>query len=384
MKVFIWCPLISEVGTTYTVLNTSAAFKKFSKSKIQNSVINVAEEWTRYKKNLDSFSTNLIDLKTKLDFKKLPKNSFIKSRFTYLVIFFFSILKLHRLLKKEQPDFLIIHILTPIPLLLLLFNKYNTKFILRISGYPHISFLRGFLWKLVSKKIYRVLSPSKNTKKLLINKKIFLDEKIQIIFEPIINLELIKKKSEYLPNDIFKNKNNYVISIGRLTKQKNFKFLINSFDKILEHIPNLKLIICGVGEEQNSLKLMIKKKGREKNIILAGYVQNIYYALKNSKFFVLTSEWEDPGFVIIESMFCNKIVLSSNCESGPLEIISHKDTGYLFEKNNTQDFINNFIEINNLIDNNSKNITKMKIKAKRKTLNYSLFRHYSILKNTFN
>ncbi len=384
MKVFIWCPLISEVGTTYTVLNTSAAFKKFSKSKIQNYIINVAEEWTRYKKNLDSFSTNLIDLKTKLDFKKLPKNSFIKSRFTYLVIFFFSILKLHRLLKKEQPDFLIIHILTPIPLLLLLFNKYNTKFILRISGYPHISFLRGFLWKLVSKKIYRVLSPSKNTKKLLIDKKIFLDEKIQIIFEPIINLELIKKKSEYLPNDIFKNKNNYVISIGRLTKQKNFKFLINSFDKILEHIPNLKLIICGVGEEQNSLKLMIKKKGREKNIILAGYVQNIYYALKNSKFFVLTSEWEDPGFVIVESMFCNKIVLSSNCESGPLEIISHKDNGYLFEKNNTQDFIKNFIEINNLIDNNSKNITKMKIKAKRKTLNYSLFRHYSILKNTFN
>ncbi len=384
MKVFIWCPLISEVGTTYTVLNTLAAFKKFSKSKIQNSVINVAEEWTRYKKNLDSFSTNLIDLKTKLDFKKLPKNSFIKSRFTYLVIFFFSILKLHRLLKKEQPDFLIIHILTPIPLFLLLFNKYNTKFILRISGYPHISFLRGFLWKLVSKKIYRVLSPSKNTKKLLINKKIFLDEKIQIIFEPIINLELIKKKSEYLPNNIFKNKNNYVISIGRLTKQKNFKFLINSFDKILEHIPNLKLIICGVGEEQNSLKLMIKKKGRKKNIILAGYVQNIFYALKNSKFFVLTSEWEDPGFVIIESMFCNKIVLSSNCESGPLEIISHKDNGYLFEKNNTQDFINNFIEINNLIDNNSKNITKMKIKAKRKTLNYSLFRHYSILKNTFN
>ena len=49
-----------------------------------------------------------------------------------------------------------------------------------------------------------------------------------------------------------------------------------------------------------------------------------------------------------------------------------------------KDFINNFIEINNLIDNNSKNITKMKISAKRKTLNYSLFRHYSILNKTFN
>ena len=384
MKVFIWCPLISEVGTTYTILNTSDAFNKFSKSKIQNSVINVAEEWTKYKKNLDSFNTKLIDLKTKLDFKKLPKNSFIKSRLTYLIIFFFSIFKLHKLLKKEQPDFLMVHILTPIPLLLLLFFKYKTKFILRISGYPHIGFLRGFLWKLISKKIHKVLSPTKNTKELLTNKKIFPDDKIQIIFEPIINLDLIKKKSHSLPNDFFENQNNYVISIGRLTKQKNFKFLINSFDKVLEHIPNLKLIICGVGEEQNSLKSLIRNKGREKNIILAGYVQNIYYALKNSKFFVLTSEWEDPGFVIIESMYCNKIVLSSNCESGPLEIISHKDNGYLFEKNNTQDFINNFIEINSLIDNNSENITKMKIRAKRKTLNYSLFRHYSILKKTFN
>ena len=384
MKVFIWCPLISEVGTTYTILNTSDAFNKFSKSKIQNSVINVAEEWTKYKKNLDSFNTKLIDLKTKLDFKKLPKNSFIKSRLTYLIIFFFSIFKLHKLLKKEQPDFLMVHILTPIPLLLLLFFKYKTKFILRISGYPHIGFLRGFLWKLISKKIHKVLSPTKNTKELLTNKKIFPDDKIQIIFEPIINLDLIKKKSHSLPNDFFENQNNYVISIGRLTKQKNFKFLINSFDKVLEHIPNLKLIICGVGEEQNSLKSLIRNKGREKNIILAGYVQNIYYALKNSKFFVLTSEWEDPGFVIIESMYCNKIVLSSNCESGPLEIISHKDNGYLFEKNNTQDFINNFIEINSLIDNNSENITKMKIRAKRKTLNYSLFRHYSILKKIFN
>ena len=218
----------------------------------------------------------------------------------------------------------------------------------------------------------------------MINKKIFSDEKIQIIFEPIINLELVKKKSESLPNDLFKNQNNYIISIGRLTKQKNFKFLINSFDKVLEHIPNLKLIICGIGEERDSLEHLIKKKGREKNIILAGYVQNIYYALRNSKFFVSTSEWEDPGFVIVESMYCNKIVLSSNCESGPTEIISHKDNGYLFKKNNMQDFINNFIEINNLIDNNSKNITKMKIRAKRKTLNYSLFRHYSILNKIFN
>ena len=384
MKVFIWSPLISEVGTTYTIINTTAAFYKFSNSKIENFVINVAQEWTKYKKILNSYNTKLIDLNTKLDFKKLPKNSFFKSRLTYLIIFFFSIFKLHKLLKEEQPDYLIIHILTPIPLLLLFFFKYNTKFILRISGYPHLGLFRSLLWKLVNKKIYKVLSPSEKTKKLLINKKIFLNEKIQTIFEPIINLELIKKKKESPPDDLFERSGNYVISIGRLTRQKNFKFLISSFDEILKKIPNLKLIICGIGEEENSLRLLIKQKGREKSIILAGYVENIYHAIKNSKFFVLTSEWEDPGFVIVEAMFSNKIVMSSNCGSGPVEIISHKDNGYLFEKNDTEDFIKNFIEINNLIENNSQNITKMKIRAKQKTLNYSLFRHYSILNKIFN
>ena len=61
MKVFIWCPLISEVGTTYTIINTSAAISKFSKSKIDNFVINVAQEWTGYKKILESFNTKLIE-----------------------------------------------------------------------------------------------------------------------------------------------------------------------------------------------------------------------------------------------------------------------------------------------------------------------------------
>ena len=61
MKVFIWSPLISEVGTTYTILNTSAAFYKFSNSKIENFVINVAQEWTKYKNIFDHYNTKLID-----------------------------------------------------------------------------------------------------------------------------------------------------------------------------------------------------------------------------------------------------------------------------------------------------------------------------------
>ena len=211
MKVFIWSPLISEVGTTYTILNTSAAFHKFSNSKIENFVINVAQEWTKYKNIFNLYNTKLIDLKTKLDFKKLPKNSFIKSRLTYLLIFFFSIFKLHRLLKKEQPDYLMIHILTPIPLLLLFFCKYKTKFILRISGYPHVGLLRGFLWKIVNKKIYKVLSPSEEIIKEIPDREYIAG------FAEILKCGLIKRNN--ILNILEKNHSKL--------RNRNFKILKN-------------------------------------------------------------------------------------------------------------------------------------------------------------
>ena len=85
-------------------------------------------------KKLSNF--NLIDF--------LPKFGFINSRISYFIIFLFSIFKLHRLLKSDKPDFLIIHLMTFIPLILLSIFKYDTKFILRISGFPKLNFLRSF------------------------------------------------------------------------------------------------------------------------------------------------------------------------------------------------------------------------------------------------
>ena len=60
--------------------------------------------------------------------------------------------------------------------------------------------------------------------------------------------------------------------------------------------------------------------------------------LLNSLFFTLTSNWEDPGFVILEAMFSKKIVLSSDCENGPIDIIKDNLNGFLFKKNDSKDF----------------------------------------------
>ena len=109
-------------------------------------------EWNNHKKLLKEKEVDVIDLNRDY-YQFLPKKGFFQSRFSSLVIIFFSFLPLFKLLKKEKPDFIIIHLITSLPLILLRFFKFETKFILRISGTPKLNLLRKFLWKLISKNI---------------------------------------------------------------------------------------------------------------------------------------------------------------------------------------------------------------------------------------
>lgn len=381
MKVLIWSPFISsDVGTVGTVLNTSKCINKFSNQKYNLSLINVAGEWRKFKKFLSDNEIKSINLNIRLSFKNLPKGSYFKSRFTYIMISLFSLFKLHKLLKKEKPEFFFIHLLTFTPLFLMNLFEYKTKFILRISGYPKLNFVRKFFWKLSNKKISKILCPTHQTKKQLIQENIFDESKLYVVHEPILDLKKIRSYKKIRNCFNHKQYGKYVVSIGRLTKQKNHKFLIKCFNEILKKDPDLKLLICGEGEERSNLEKLIIDFKRENNICLLGYVENIIPVLKNSLFFILTSEWEDPGFVIIESMFLNTIVYSSDCKNGPIELIKNYDNGFLYKKNNEKDFIDNFFSIYGLIHHKDKLIKKIKYNAKHKTKLYTLFYHYKKLK----
>ena len=81
-----------------------------------------------------------------------------------------------------------------------------------------------------------------------------------------------------------------------------------------------KLCILGSGEEENKLKDLIKKHKMEENIFLLGYQKNPYKFIYSCKAVISTSLYEDPGFVLIESFFLNKSVISSNSINGPKEM----------------------------------------------------------------
>ena len=171
--------------------------------------------------------------------------------------------------------------------------------ILRISGFQNLIFRKNYGFCL--KKYLRLLVLLKIMHDLL-EKNIFRENKIVFLPDPVINInEFIKKKFENKGILIDENDNGFFIAVGRLTKQKNFMYLIDEFKKFLNIYPNEKLFIFGDGELKKKILRKIESNGMSQNIILCGYTDNIYKYMLKSKAFILSSLWEDPGFVMIES-----------------------------------------------------------------------------------
>ena len=92
-----------------------------------------------------------------------------------------------------------------------------------------------------------------------------------------------------------------------------------------------------------------------------------------SKAFILSSLWEDPGFVIIESALCNSMIISSNCKNGPKEFLLNGDAGLLFENNKKDDLFKKLNEFKKLEKNQ---IFHKKVLAKKNSMKFTIFRHF--------
>ena len=375
-KIFYWSPHISKVATVKNVVNSALSLKKFNKEKINVSILDVIGEWSGNKDEFESKKINYIKFSGFEISKLLPVSGYLTSRIIYFVVLVTKIFELKKLIDKEKPNYLIIHLITVVPLLLLYLFSFDTKFILRISGLPKLTFFRIFFWKKISKKIYMVTCPSNETKKDLMKFNIFPEEKLKVIYDPILEIKEIQRKLNYQIEKKLLNNKNYFLNIGRLTKQKNQALLINVFSKLLKNNNNLYLYIAGDGEEKKILKKMIVDRQVQNNVFLLGYCENVFPLIKNSSAVISTSLWEDPGAVMVESAYCNKLVISSDCPNGPKEFLQYGECGYLFKNNDPIDLEN---KINQFLNENENVKFKKAVISKKKSKMYSLFRHYQKL-----
>ena len=142
-----------------------------------------------------------------------------------------------------------------------------------------------------------------------------MKSKIEILKDPIINLENIREKlkvTENIPKDIinFIQDKNFYVSVGRLTRQKNFLFLIECINKSLSLNANNKFLIIGRGEQKKNIEQKILHYKLDHQVKILDYTNNIYFFLERAKGFILTSLWEDPGFVLIEAAYKNCSIIT--------------------------------------------------------------------------
>ena len=378
-SVYYWSPFLTHVATISAVIESAKSLRKYSK-KYEPVIIDACGEFESYKKILINNQINTINLTSFKYFKFLPKNGFFSSRFSYMLIFLFSFIPLYKVIKKKNPDYFICHLITSLPMLLAKLFNFRSKFILRISGLPKFNFFRKFYWKTCGNVFFRITSPTNATINHLQLIKIFDEKKIFLLQDPIIDIQkIVKLKKQKI--DPYFEKNQFIVAIGRLTKQKNFKFLISCFQKLIDSQPNLKLVILGDGEEMQNLKKLIHTKNLKNNIFLLGHSQNVFSYLSRAKLFILSSLWEDPGWVLLEAAASNTLILSSDCKNGPSEIIDNNNAGQLYKSDDEQDFINKFNKIMSL---DKAQINSKKLFAKKKSYSYTKFQHFKNLEEIIN
>lgn len=259
----------------------------------------------------------------------------------------FAIPKLIRYIKKYKPNVLL-SILTHTNIVALICKIiFQNKIKVIISErsilskqimisnsflFKNIKFFLHFLYPLADSIIAISNGVAEDLiKTLKINK-----EKVKIIYNPLTyNYDIDSNKvvdKNFFP---FNNNNSIIISVGRLAKVKNHELLIMAFS-LLRKRRNARLIILGEGPERPMLSNLIKTLHLDQDVFLLGFVDNPLDYMSKSDVFVLSSNWEGFGNVLVEAMSLGLKLVSTDCPSGPREILENGKWGKLVPVNNAE------------------------------------------------
>jgi glycosyltransferase involved in cell wall biosynthesis len=153
---------------------------------------------------------------------------------------------------------------------------------------------------------------------------------MQVIYNPVFTPDLAQKAKEPVHHPWFEEgKPPVILGIGRLVGQKDFETLIRAFAQIRQSIPARLMILGSNAGSQTGLEKLIKALGIDAEVALPGFVNNPYSYLARAKVFVLSSRWEGLPLVLVEALAIGTPIVSTDCESGPAEILDHGRYGVL-------------------------------------------------------
>jgi glycosyltransferase involved in cell wall biosynthesis len=228
-----------------------------------------------------------------------------------------------------------------------LFKKHKAIISVRMdqqTGHVGLRKLNKLLVRILYPKADLIIAVSHGVKQSLINLGIE-EEKIKVIYNsyPIDEIRELAKEPLGSYEEIFKHP--VLITAGRLTKQKGQWYLLRVFKALKEKHRDLKLVILGEGELKDHLVGLSEGLGLKTyvwdrdelsesfDVYFLGFQKNPFKFIARSKLFVFPSLWEGFPNALVEAMACGVPVISSDCESGPREILApNTDFNYQTQK----------------------------------------------------
>ena len=187
-------------------------------------------------------------------------------------------------------------------------------------------FLVKFLYPWVADEIIAV---SKGVAEDLMQITGLSSNRIKVIYNPTITPVLKEKATEPVDHPWFNpGEPPVILAVGRLEPQKDYPTLFKAFALVRQKC-KCRLVILGKGREQENLSNLLKEMGLEKDVAMLNFIENPYKYIAKTSVFVLSSAWEGLPNVLIEALALGTPVVSTDCQSGPAEILAQGKYGWL-------------------------------------------------------
>ena len=247
------------------------------------------------------------------------------------------ILRLAALLRSEKPDAVVSFMWYPnlVALLARLISRTRTAVIVSertstsIYDGTVVNFLRSLGIRLLYPKADRIVIASRALGEKLIRASRSLKGKTHVISNPVDMVAISGFANEHREHPWYRDGDNIVVAIGRLSNEKGFPYLIKAVSLLSKDDVSCRLMILGEGPARKTMESLIRELRLQERVALLGFQKNPYKYLGNSTLFVLSSLYEGFPNVLLEALALGVPSIATRCPTGPDEIITDGVDGIL-------------------------------------------------------
>jgi glycosyltransferase involved in cell wall biosynthesis len=208
----------------------------------------------------------------------------------------------------------------------------------RVVATEHTTFgdqqgVRDRLVNAAARRLYRsadrVIAVSEGVAESVRERTVVDPTDVEVVYNPVVTDRLRELARRPPDHRWLADEFDTILGVGRLEPEKDFQTLVDAVALVAERRPSVRLVLLGEGSQRDALSARAREKGVAERVEVRGYVENPYGFMSGADLLALSSVREGLPTVLVEAMACGCPVVSTDCPSGPREILDGGEYGPL-------------------------------------------------------